>query len=94
MVYSYKVLNCARTYDSLCSFLCYVYVFVHLLCSYTFFFTYRIVSSMYSENTASIFRFLKLFLHDSRCFSPVMYLAALFLESVCLSTMSPCYNSI
>jgi hypothetical protein len=48
-----------------------------LLCSCTFF-TYRIVSSMYSEYTVSIFRFLKLFLHDSRCFSPTVYLTALF----------------
>jgi hypothetical protein len=78
MVYCYKVLNCALTYDSPCSFLCYVYVFDHLLCSCTFFFTYKIVSSMYSEYTVNIFRFLKLFLHDSSCFSPAVYLTALF----------------
>jgi hypothetical protein len=35
MVYCYKVVNCAHIYDSLCYFLCYVYVFVYLLCSYT-----------------------------------------------------------
>jgi hypothetical protein len=37
MVYRYKVLNCARIYNSLCYFLCYVYVFV------------RIVSYMYNS---------------------------------------------
>jgi hypothetical protein len=78
MVYCYKVLTCARINDSPCSFLYYVYVFLQLLCSYTFFFTYRIVYSMYGEYTVSIFRFLKLFLHDSRCFSPAVYLTALF----------------
>jgi hypothetical protein len=77
MFYWYKVLSCARTNNSPCSFLCYVYVFVHLLCNYSFF-TYRIVSSIYSEYTVSIFRVLKLFLHDSRCFRPAVYLTALF----------------
>jgi hypothetical protein len=33
---------------------------------------------MYNEYTVSIFRFLKLFLHDSKCFSPAVYLNALF----------------
>jgi hypothetical protein len=77
MVYCYKVPNCARIYDSLCYFLCYVYVFVYLLCSYTFF-TYRIVPCMYNEYTVSIFRFLKLFLQDSKCFSPAVNLTAHF----------------
>jgi hypothetical protein len=35
-------------------------------------------SCMYNEYTISIFRFLKLSLHDSRCFSPAVYLTALF----------------
>jgi hypothetical protein len=56
MVYCYKVLNCARIYNRLCYFLCYVYVFVYLLCSYTFFFTYRIVSRMYNKYTKGIQR--------------------------------------
>jgi hypothetical protein len=33
---------------------------------------------MYSEYTVGIFRFLNLFLHYSRCFSPAVYLTALF----------------
>jgi hypothetical protein len=32
---------------------------------------------MHNEHTVSIFRFLKLFLHDSKCFSPAVYLTAL-----------------
>jgi hypothetical protein len=77
MVYCYKVLNCARIYDSLYYFLCYVYAFVYLLCSFLYiqdcFCMY-----MYNEYTVSIFRFLKLFLHDSKCFSPAVYLNVLF----------------
>jgi hypothetical protein len=59
--------------------LCYVvcmYLFIY--CAVTLFFTYRIVSSMYSEYTVNIFKFLKPFLHDSRCISPAVYLTALF----------------
>jgi hypothetical protein len=76
MVYCYKVPNCARIYDSLCYFLCYVYLFIY--CAVTFFFTYRIVSCMYNEYTVSIFRFLKLFLHDSKCVSPAANLTTIF----------------
>jgi hypothetical protein len=49
------------------------------------FFIYRIVSCMYNEYIVSIFRFLKLFLHNSRCFSPTVYLNALFLGKYCCS---------
>jgi hypothetical protein len=35
---------------------------------------------MYNEYTVSIFRFLNLFLHDFKCFSPAVYITALFLD--------------
>jgi hypothetical protein len=64
MVYCYKVLSCASTYVSPCSYVMCMYLFIY--CAVTLLFTYRIVSSMYSKYTVSIFRFLKLFLHNSR----------------------------
>jgi hypothetical protein len=57
---------------------CVMCMYFFIYCAVTLLFTYRIVSSMYSEYTVSVFRFLKLFLHDSRCFSPAVYLTAIF----------------
>jgi hypothetical protein len=87
MVYCYKVLNCARIYDSLCYFSCVMCMYLFIYCAVTlFFFTYRIVSCMYNKYNASIFRFLKLFLHDSKCFSPAVYLTDLevFVYNICM----------
>jgi hypothetical protein len=36
MVYCCRFLSCVHIYDTLYYFLCYVYVFVYLQCSYTF----------------------------------------------------------
>jgi hypothetical protein len=57
---------------------CVMCMYLFIYCAVTPFFIYRIVSCMYNEYTVSIFRFLKLFLHDSKCFSPAVYLNALF----------------